>query len=186
MRHRRGQAEFVPARGRGRRARRMVLGCALAAALLAGCAPIVHQQGHIRDAEVLAQIEPGQQTREEVARLLGTPSAVGTFDDRRWYYISRRTETTAFYEPELVNQERHRDRLRREGCRGGGRLDVDRRGARESSRSKRRARRAVASSASSSRSSATSAGRPRPTSRTPPPVAPPSAFGRINRRQTSR
>ena len=105
MRHRRGHAEFVPARGRGRRARRMVLGCALAAALLAGCAPIVHQQGHIRDAEVLAQIEPGEQTREEVARLLGTPSAVGTFDDRRWYYISRRTETTAFYEPELVDQD---------------------------------------------------------------------------------
>ena len=105
MKHRRGHAKFVPACGRGRRARRMVLGCALAAALLAGCAPIVHQQGHIRDAEVLAQIEPGEQTREEVARLLGTPSAVGTFDDRRWYYISRRTETTAFYAPELVDQE---------------------------------------------------------------------------------
>ncbi len=105
MRHRRGHAEFVPARGRVRRARRMVLGCTLAAALLAGCAPIAHQQGHIRDAEVLAQIEPGEQTREEVARLLGTPSAVGTFDDRRWYYISRRTETTAFYEPELVDQD---------------------------------------------------------------------------------
>ena len=104
MRHRRGHAEFVPACGRGRRARRMVFSCALAAALLAGCAPIVHQQGHIRDAEVLAQIEPGAQTREEVARLLGSPSAVGTFDDSRWYYISRRTETEAFYAPDLVDQ----------------------------------------------------------------------------------
>ena len=104
MRHRRGHADFVPARGRGRRARRTILGCALAAALLAGCAPIVHQQGHVRDAEVLAQIEPGEQTREEVARLLGSPSAVGTFDDGRWYYISRRTETTAFYAPDLVDQ----------------------------------------------------------------------------------
>ena len=83
----------------------MVLGCALAAVLLAGCEPIVHQQGHVRDAAVLAQIEPGVQTREDVARLLGTPSAVGTFDDKRWYYISRRTETEAFYAPELVDQE---------------------------------------------------------------------------------
>ena len=104
MRHRRGHADFVPARGRVRRARRTVLGCALAAALLAGCTPIVHQQGHVRDAEVLAQIEPGEQTREEVARMLGTPSAVGTFDDSRWYYVSRRTETTAFYAPDLVDQ----------------------------------------------------------------------------------
>ena len=104
MRHRRSHAEIVPARGRGRRAGRMVLGCALAAALLAGCTPIVHQQGHISDPEALAEIKPGVQTREEVARLLGTPSAMGTFDDRRWYYISRRTETTAFYAPDLVDQ----------------------------------------------------------------------------------
>ena len=104
MRHRRGHADFVPARGRGRRARRTVLGCALAAALLAGCAPIVHQQGHVSDPEALAQIKPGVQTRAEVARLLGTPSAVGTFEDRHWYYISRRTETEAFNAPELVDQ----------------------------------------------------------------------------------
>ena len=105
MWHRRGHPEFVAARGRARRARNMVLGCALAAVLLAGCEPIVHQQGHVRDAAVLAQIEPGVQTREDVARLLGTPSAVGTFDDKRWYYISRRTETEAFYAPELVDQD---------------------------------------------------------------------------------
>ena len=105
MKHRRSHAEIVPARGRARRARRMVLACTLAAALLAGCTPIVHQQGHIRDTDALAEIKPGVQTREEVARLLGTPSAVGTFDDRRWYYISRRTETTAFYAPELVDQD---------------------------------------------------------------------------------
>ena len=104
MRHRRSHAEIVPARGRGRRARHMVLGCALAAALLAGCEPIVHQQGHVHDAEVLAEIKPGVQTREDVARLLGSPSAVGTFDDKLWYYISRRTETTAFYAPDLVDQ----------------------------------------------------------------------------------
>ena len=72
--------------------------------LLAGCEPIVHQQGHVSDPEALAEIKPGVQTREEVARLLGTPSAVGTFDDTHWYYISRRSETTAFYAPELVDQ----------------------------------------------------------------------------------
>ena len=104
MRDRRIHPEFVTARGSARRVRSMVFGCVLAASLLAGCAPIVHQQGHIRDAEVLAQIKPGEQSRQEVASLLGTPSAMGTFDDRRWYYISRRTETEAFYTPELVDQ----------------------------------------------------------------------------------
>ena len=88
----------------GRRTRGTLLGCALATALLAGCEPIVHQQGHVSDPVALAEIEPGVQTREDVARLLGTPSSVGTFDDKHWYYISRRTETTAFYEPDLIDQ----------------------------------------------------------------------------------
>ncbi|MDE0391463.1 MAG: outer membrane protein assembly factor BamE [Rhodospirillales bacterium] len=83
--------------------RRALLGCALAAVLLAGCTPQVHQQGFVQDPEALAEIRPGVQTREEVASLLGSPSAVGTFDDAHWYYISRRSETTAFYSPELVD-----------------------------------------------------------------------------------
>ena len=101
---RRRHREIVAPYVRGRRVRRALLGCALAAVLLAGCTPQVHQQGHVADPEALAEIKPGVQTREEVARLLGTPSAVGTFDDARWYYISRRSETTAFYAPELVDQ----------------------------------------------------------------------------------
>ena len=84
---------------------RLLLCCALAAALLAGCAPQVHMQGHVSDPDALAAIEPGVQTRADVALLLGTPSAVATFDDARWYYITRRTETTAFYDPELIEQQ---------------------------------------------------------------------------------
>ena len=103
MERRRRHGEDVAPQVRGRRVRRALLGCALAAALLAGCTPQVHQQGHVTDPEALAEIKPGVQTREEVARLLGTPSAMGTFDDKQWYYISRRSETTAFYEPELVD-----------------------------------------------------------------------------------
>ena len=103
MKLRRRHGEHV-APNATRRVRRALLGCALAAALLAGCTAQVHQQGHVRDPEALAEIKPGVQTREEVARLLGTPSAVGTFDDTHWYYISRRSETTAFYAPELVDQ----------------------------------------------------------------------------------
>ena len=98
----RGQATNAAARPR---ARSGLLCCALAAVLLAGCEPQLHVQGHVSDPDALAAIAPGVQTRAEVAFLLGTPSAVATFDDRRWYYIARRTETLAFYDTELVEQQ---------------------------------------------------------------------------------
>lgn len=105
MRRGRGHAGIGATRAVRRRGRHVFLGCALAAAILAGCTPQVHVQGHVSSPDTLAEIEPGVQTRAEVARLLGTPSAVATFDDKRWYYISRRTETTAFYDPELIDQQ---------------------------------------------------------------------------------
>lgn len=69
---------------------------AAAAALLAlpGCglfeAPRT-LRGHRVDAEQLAQITPGVQTRQDVQALLGTPSQRGTFDNEHWYYISGTT-----------------------------------------------------------------------------------------------
>ena len=53
----------------------------------------------------MAEIRPGVQTRAEVAELLGTPTMVETFGDERWYYITRRTETLAFFDPELIEQK---------------------------------------------------------------------------------
>ncbi len=75
---------------------------ALAAALtVAGCAPEINTRGRVPDPVSLAQIKPGQQTRDQVLDLLGSPSSMGTFEDTRWYYISRRTEHLAFFEPEV-------------------------------------------------------------------------------------
>lgn len=109
MKVRHGRAESGTTRtaiGRGvRLVPGCVLGCVLAAALLAGCAPRAHVQGHVADPEALARIEPGVQSRADVTLLLGTPSAVATFDDKRWYYITRRTEQTAFYDPKLIEQQ---------------------------------------------------------------------------------
>jgi outer membrane protein assembly factor BamE (lipoprotein component of BamABCDE complex) len=58
---------------------------------LAGCsifeAPPV-QRGNRVDPELIAQLNPGVQTKADVQALLGSPSATGTFDDSEWFYIS--------------------------------------------------------------------------------------------------
>ncbi len=48
-------------------------------------------RGNAVDAEQLAQLRPGVQTRQDVQALLGSPSARGTFDEENWYYISAHT-----------------------------------------------------------------------------------------------
>jgi outer membrane protein assembly factor BamE (lipoprotein component of BamABCDE complex) len=48
-------------------------------------------RGNAVDAEQLAQIRPGVQTRQDVQALLGSPTARGTFDEENWYYISAQT-----------------------------------------------------------------------------------------------
>jgi outer membrane protein assembly factor BamE (lipoprotein component of BamABCDE complex) len=80
--------------------------CAGALALaVIGCTPRVDTRGNLPDPEVLADIKPGQQSRDEVAEILGSPSTVAAFDEETWYYISKRTETFAFFEPEINDRQ---------------------------------------------------------------------------------
>ena len=78
---------------------------ALAAADLAACAPTVNQRGNLPEPDKLAQIHPGSTTREQVAKILGTPSSTGVFDDKNWYYISRRIKQVSFLDPDVLDQQ---------------------------------------------------------------------------------
>lgn len=69
------------------------------------CEPIVETHGFVPSQERLAQLQPGVQTKADVRRLLGAPSTTGTFDEKVWYYISRRTESVAFYKAEVTDQQ---------------------------------------------------------------------------------
>src|SRR4051794_28802586 len=75
------------------------------ALVLAGCAKTIDQRGNLPADDKLAEIQTGVATRDDVIRLLGTPSSTGTFDDKTWYYISKRTEQFAFLQPELLDQQ---------------------------------------------------------------------------------
>jgi outer membrane protein assembly factor BamE (lipoprotein component of BamABCDE complex) len=71
----------------------------------AACSPTIQQEGNVPDADQVVQINPGVDDKNRVGQLLGSPSSVSAFQDRTWYYISRRTETTAFFDPQVVEQE---------------------------------------------------------------------------------
>lgn len=75
------------------------------ALLIAACAPIVDSRGNLPETEDLDKIRVGASTRDEVASVLGSPSSVATFDPNTWYYISKRTETVAFFRPDTLEQK---------------------------------------------------------------------------------
>jgi len=77
----------------------------LAFVALVACSPIIDTRGNLPEAEDLEKIQVGATSREEVTRILGTPTSVSTFDPNTWYYISKRTETVAFFRPETVEQQ---------------------------------------------------------------------------------
>jgi outer membrane protein assembly factor BamE (lipoprotein component of BamABCDE complex) len=65
----------------------------------------VETHGHSLDEAQLAKITPGSTSRQEVLQLMGSPSALSTFDDAAWYYVSQRTEKRSFYQEGVVDQE---------------------------------------------------------------------------------
>src|ERR1051325_1536719 len=75
------------------------------AAGLGGCVASVDQRGNLPDPDKLAEIRPGATTRAEVAKILGTPSSIGVFDSKSWYYISRKTKRVAFFDPHVLDQQ---------------------------------------------------------------------------------
>ena len=71
---------------------------------LGACAASVAQRGNVPDPDKLAEVKTGA-TKDDVVKLIGSPSTVGTFSDKRWYYISRKTEKFAFFNPSTVDQQ---------------------------------------------------------------------------------
>jgi outer membrane protein assembly factor BamE (lipoprotein component of BamABCDE complex) len=72
---------------------------------LSACTPVYTSRGQQPDPDVLAEIEPGESSQRDVETALGTPSTRGVFRENVWYYMSERTEKTAFFKPELIERK---------------------------------------------------------------------------------
>ena len=71
---------------------------------LAACDAPVSIRGYVADPESVEAIKAGEYTQEDVLALLGTPSTVSTFDERKWYYIGHKSTKFAFQQPEILER----------------------------------------------------------------------------------
>ena len=87
--------------------RRFVLSGLIAAPalLLGACDNITDLRGFAPTPGSVEKLEAGTQSREDVVRLIGSPSAVATFNPNVWYFISQRQETWAFLKPSITKQD---------------------------------------------------------------------------------
>jgi outer membrane protein assembly factor BamE (lipoprotein component of BamABCDE complex) len=76
-----------------------------AGASLSACSTSVEQRGNLPPPDGIAQIHPGKTTKDEVVKILGTPSSVSVFNDKDWYYISSRTKQFSFFDPKVLDQQ---------------------------------------------------------------------------------
>ena len=80
---------------------------ALAGMLAVGavaCNPITDNLGNRTLKENVEQVQVGRTSKNEVVRLLGSPSNIATFDPNTWYYISARQVQYAFLKPRTTDQ----------------------------------------------------------------------------------
>jgi outer membrane protein assembly factor BamE (lipoprotein component of BamABCDE complex) len=70
-----------------------------------GCVKTVEEQGYATNFSELANVEGSVQTKEQVRKLLGSPSTISTFGKETWYYIRSKTEHVAFLKPDAIEQD---------------------------------------------------------------------------------
>ena len=73
--------------------------------MLQSCSNKTIITGNLPDPDLLANIEVGQVSKNEVLELLGSPSTKATFNDNDWYYVSEKISTRAFFHPEVINRK---------------------------------------------------------------------------------
>ena len=72
--------------------------------VVSACSPRAKTSGNLPDPKKISELKTGDISREEVIEFLGSPSSVTFFGDETWLYISEKTETLAWFEPEIKNR----------------------------------------------------------------------------------
>lgn len=85
-------------------ARQIIAVCILAGTFLVACAPTKDVRGYLIDDIRISEIRIGINDKGDILDLLGSPSSVSTFGTDTWYYISRKTESLAFFEKKVLDQ----------------------------------------------------------------------------------
>lgn len=72
---------------------------------VSGCNATLNQRGYVAPSNMTQMIRVGVDTKASLQSSLGSPSALGTFNDSTWYYISSLQKDVLFFKPEEVQRQ---------------------------------------------------------------------------------
>jgi outer membrane protein assembly factor BamE (lipoprotein component of BamABCDE complex) len=72
--------------------------------VLAACTPHIDYRGKTPEPADVKKIRIGTDYKEDVLRHIGSPTFETIYGDSTWYYVYRKTETTSFFTPEIIEK----------------------------------------------------------------------------------
>ncbi|MBP9752696.1 MAG: outer membrane protein assembly factor BamE [Proteobacteria bacterium] len=73
---------------------------------ISACEPVIDSRGYNPDKMDITKIKVNKTTKEDVRSCLGSPSVIGDIESGTvWYYIAKKTETTSFFKPKILEED---------------------------------------------------------------------------------
>ncbi len=69
---------------------------------LTACAPTLNTRGNFLEPTRLQGFTNGVTSQQEITQKLGSPTATDPFNKNTWFYIGEKTETKAFFMPDVT------------------------------------------------------------------------------------
>ena len=71
---------------------------------LNACTHSIDNRGYDFEIADTTKVHVGQ-SKDDVLKILGSPSTLYTFKDNAWYYVAKKTATKSFFTPETIDQK---------------------------------------------------------------------------------
>lgn len=78
--------------------------CLLLLGTATACSPVTSQHGNMLQDFQVEEVKPGEHTRSDVLRILGSPTTQSTFNKNVWYYIGQETEKRSILDHEVTDE----------------------------------------------------------------------------------
>ena len=76
----------------------------LALTLLSACSPRIDYRGKSPEVKDMSTIIPGKSNKFDVLKSIGSPTFESTYGPKTWFYVHKKTATTAFFKPDMVEK----------------------------------------------------------------------------------